>query len=1189
MNRKLLARARKIFAAALEEPRSRRRAYVDTATEDAPALRARIYELLQAQEESAEFLLSALEEESAQDLQTAVAEAAQGADETISYAHSIDRYQLRKLLGKGGMGEVWLADQLEPLRRQVAVKVIKQGMDTREVIARFDAERQALALMDHPHIARVLDAGATAAGRPYFVMEWVQGAPITEYCERAKLSIRQRVELLGNTCEAVLHAHQKGVIHRDLKPSNVLVTQQEGVPIPKVIDFGIAKAIRGRLTKQTLRTGDRQLLGTPDYMSPEQAVAGGDDLDTRTDVYSLGVLLYEVLAGVHPFRDQDRSTPEPEELLRWIRERDPPRLSTQVAPSLARHLRGDLDWIVLKALEKERSRRYQSVGALASDLRRYLRQEPVTATPPTWSYRLSKYVRRHRFAAFAAALVLATGIVALSSLLYSYFQVRSERDQKSAALNSTEQTVRLMEHILGPLDLADVKQGRFSIEKAMASWGQRLDALPIENPAIEARIRNTMGLVFGQFQAKDLAIQNLTRASTLHEEALGATHPLTLETWHGLGTVLWQFGEIDAAEVNLRRALEGRRGSLGPKHESTLSTTANLGMLLSELGRFDEAESLLRLAVQHFPEAAGGSARQTRVAMLNLGLCLKDQGKHEEGEHWLKNATDANRQLLGEDHPDTLQSMTALGSSLRTRGRFSEAEPLLRNATEGYRRRFGDQHPDTLTALHGLALMYHDQRQLDAAEPLYREVVRGRRQRFGAHSKDALISSINLAAVLIDREKLDEAEDLLRESMQYCGAQPDTLKSTQLHAQSILGMLLRKANRVEEAEPLLHQTLKELEEVFGPAHHRTHAELGALARLLHGTKRNGEARTLVLENRRRVQDALGLDHPDALHVQNRLGWMLHHDLGADQEAEEVLRDVLLRERRVLGDQHPSTIGSINRLARLLEVTGREHEAESLYREALSHRRTILGDDHRSTLVSLNNLGNLLKDSDRPEGAEEVLHEAWVGFANLDPPHPDTPTVIYNYVGAARKVLQQRRQELGAQHPQTLEVLLRLARALATQRSPQAEEHYRQASEIQRQQGDLEGYQESAWLRCNLLLQAQRAPEAEELSRDCLELLDAGNAPPPLWRARHLITLGAALCAQSEGDLDLLVEAESYLLEGLEESTEEVDRHRALEQLVSLYESWHPHEPEAGHAQTASELRARLRPSSPGNSPPSPKN
>jgi serine/threonine protein kinase len=426
--------------------------FLDQACLDNPALRAVVEEMLASQDDAERMIERGMTAIAlnADDLREWPPEEgalnAASPDERIG--KRIDRYTILESLGEGGCGSVYLAEQGEPVKRLVALKVIKLGMDTRSVIARFDAERQALAMMDHPNIARVLDAGATDTGRPYFVLELVRGTRITEYCDANRCDLRERLELFIQVCKAIQHAHQKGVIHRDIKPSNVLVAVHDGVPVPKVIDFGIAKAIEGRLTDETLHTQHEQLLGTPAYMSPEQAVLGGLDVDTRSDVYSLGALLYELLTGRPPFDSNELSTAGPEEMRRILREREPQRPTAMLAALPAEVLKaaaeasgtepakllslvkGDLDWIALKALEKDRSRRYDTANGLAMDIQRFLGDEPVLARPPGRMYLLRKLVRRHALFFAAGALVMLVLAAGLGTSTWQFFKAsRAEKRQ----------------------------------------------------------------------------------------------------------------------------------------------------------------------------------------------------------------------------------------------------------------------------------------------------------------------------------------------------------------------------------------------------------------------------------------------------------------------------------------------------------------------------------------------------------------------------------------------------------------------------------------------------------------------------------------------------------------------------------------------------------------------------------------
>jgi hypothetical protein len=446
------AREQELFAAALSiTDLEERNAFWDRACDGDPALRARVSKLLAAHQDSEHFF-----QECISDFAAAVQELPPGADAAASppaaegmIGTSVGRYKLLKTLGEGGCGVVYLAEQAEPVRRRVALKIIKLGMDTRNVIARFEAEHQALALMDHPNIARVLDAGATETGRPYFVMELVDGIKITKYCDDNQLGLTERLNLFVLVCRAVQHAHQKGVLHRDLKPSNILVASHDGVAVPKVIDFGIAKAIEGRLTEETAYTADGQLIGTPAYMSPEQAEMSSLDVDTRSDIYSLGVLLYELLTSRTPFDQKKLVRSGLEEMRRTLREDEPPRPSqllasltdTELAAVASRHgmepsrlirsLKGELDWILMKTLEKDRRRRYETANALAMDIRRYLNSEPVLACPPSRAYRFQKLAARNKVVFASGAIVLLTLVAGLAISTRFYFTERKERIEQA--------------------------------------------------------------------------------------------------------------------------------------------------------------------------------------------------------------------------------------------------------------------------------------------------------------------------------------------------------------------------------------------------------------------------------------------------------------------------------------------------------------------------------------------------------------------------------------------------------------------------------------------------------------------------------------------------------------------------------------------------------------------------------------
>ena len=583
-----MSRDDEIFADAIELPAAERAAFLDQACRGDPALRARIESLLSGHDSASDFLKDPPIERPAPP--------PEGQPGDV-----IGRYTLLRKIGEGGCGIVYLAEQKEPVRRTVALKVIKLGMDTRQVILRFEAERQALALMDHPDIARVLDAGATDTGRPFFVMEFVDGLPITKFCDQHSLPMTARLELFARVCLALQHAHQKGIIHRDLKPSNILVTLRDGVPAPKVIDFGIAKATQGRLTEQTLLTSFDQFIGTPAYMSPEQAELRELDIDTRSDVYSLGVLLYELLTGRPPYDAKSLLRAGIEEIRRIIREVDPPRPSTCIATlgdadrttvarlrgagavQLTSVLRGDLDWIVMRCLEKDRARRYSTAHELADDVRRHLRQEPVLARPPDAFYRLHKFYARHRLACLsAAAITVALLLGTVVSVRQAIRATRAEhaaragRDTAEAAGRAEalaradaqrrqEQAEDLLTFMLGDFRTELQKIGRLNLldavgEKAMAYFAA-LDPRDLTDTALarQARALTQIGET-RMDQARYVEAEAAFTTAYRRAATLAARHPQNAdmlferaqaEYW--IGFVARRRGDLDAEREWLTR------------------------------------------------------------------------------------------------------------------------------------------------------------------------------------------------------------------------------------------------------------------------------------------------------------------------------------------------------------------------------------------------------------------------------------------------------------------------------------------------------------------------------------------------------------------------------------------------------------------------------------------------------------
>ena len=689
----------------------------------------------------------------------------------------IGPYHLLELIGTGGMGDVWLAEQKQPVWRRVALKLIKAGMDTREVVARFESERQALALMDHPAIAKVFDAGSTPQGRPYFVMEYVAGIPITTYCDRYKLTTRERLELFIHVCEGIQHAHQKAIIHRDLKPSNILVTEVDGKPAPKIIDFGVAKAIAQRLTEETMFTRVGALLGTPEYMSPEQADSAGVDIDTRTDVYSLGVVLYELLVGAVPL--EFKKLPF-DEMLRKLREEDTPRPSTKVKTtskdsstaaenrrtdvrSLARQLRGDLDAITLKAVEKDRARRYGTPSELAADIGRYLRNEPVVARPASVAYRAGKYIRRHRIGvAVAAGLVVLLAAFAVAQAV-QLRRITRERDRADRITN-------FMTSMFKVSDPSEARGNKVTAREILDKASKEIDKGLANDPELQAQMMNVMGGVYDSLGLYSRAASLLTRVVEIRRRILGPENAATLRSLSLLSGVLMREGHYPEAETLARQTLETQQRVLGLKHRDTLTSMNQLGSILGGQRKDADAEQVSRTALGIERSVLGSENPETLISMNILAEALMAEHRYAQAEKLFRESIDIERRTLGPEHPEILNSMNGLALTLKREGRYTETEELERETLELSRRILGPEHPHTLIHMSNLANTVADRGDYAEAERLDREVLRIQRQVLGPEHPYTAVSVYNLGCLAARRGKKDEALSLVREAVDHGGA-----------------------------------------------------------------------------------------------------------------------------------------------------------------------------------------------------------------------------------------------------------------------------------------------------------------------------------------------------------------------------------------------------------------------------------
>ena len=774
-----------VFEAALQLPVEQRAAYLEQACGADDDLRRRVGNLLGAAERAGGFMR-----------QPAVSEPAVAfrLPPTEKPGGMIGRYKLLEQIGEGGCGVVYMAEQQEPVRRRVALKVIKLGMDTKQVIARFEAERQALALMDHPNIARVLDAGATETGRPYFVMELVRGIKITEYCDLEHLSTEQRLGLFIQVCQAVQHAHQKGIIHRDLKPSNILVADHDGVPVPKVIDFGVAKATTDQpLTDKTLFTAFEQFIGTPAYMSPEQARLSGLDIDTRTDIYSLGVLLYELLTGKTPLDQKELLAAGLDEMRRTIREREPVRPSTRLStmlegeltttakhrrtevPRLIHQVRGDLDWIVMKALEKDRARRYETANGLANDAQRYLASEPVAARPPGKLYRFQKLARRNKLAFAAAGAVTAALILGLAVASWEYGKERAARQraegaEKAKGLEAAKATAisKLLQGMLGAGDPFYQKGPDFTVRQMLDEFSDGLTNQLAGQPEVEAAVRQVMGWVCYRWGVLSKAETNLLKAVELQRMAGTPPNTNSLLTQQLLARLFESQRKFEEAAKLSYETWQGRLQLLGATNPYTLASKSTYANALSEGGQLQKAEALQREALQDMEKIQGRDDVNSIYALVSLGQTFEAQGNYGEAERCFADALTRFKRIGREDLEEALNCAKELALLHLLQGYPADAEKIMTNILPRAIHALTSEHPLTLQLQRVLARVYADERRLDDAAALCKEGLEvQRRTQANQEGQGSARSQLILGRVLVEQGKLDEAELHLQDALKF--------------------------------------------------------------------------------------------------------------------------------------------------------------------------------------------------------------------------------------------------------------------------------------------------------------------------------------------------------------------------------------------------------------------------------------
>ena len=947
-------------------------------------------------------------------------------DQAASIEHpgqTINQYTLVSLLGEGGFGTVWLADQQEPVRRQVALKIIKLGMDTRQVIGRFEAERQALAVMDHPNIAKVFDAGSTDTGRPYFVMEYAEGVTFTRYCNEHKLSVRERLELFQKVCLAVQHAHQKGIIHRDIKPSNVIVTSVDGEHAPKVIDFGIAKATESRETEHSMFTELGQIIGTPAYMSPEQAGLTNEDIDTRSDVYALGVLLYEAMTGETPFNTKTLLSAGMEEIRRIIREVDPPKPSTRLSGTkeelttvaherdteprrLCSQLTGDIDWIVMKALEKDRNRRYQTATGFAEDIGRFLNNEPVTASPPSAGYRTAKFVKRNKMTVIAAGLVLAALFIGTIGTTIGFVRAtRAESIAQQAATDADnarelESKQRLLaderaeearierdkaEQVAGFLaDMlsgvgAQVAQGadttlvRGILDKTALRVGDEL----AEQPAIEAEIRSNLGVTYLQIRDFGRAQENLIRSLELYRLLADGDDPDVAQSLSNLGQLRNAEAKPAEAVTLQREALSMWERLALPNSVHLPRSMMDLANTLVRLSEYEEAEGLLLRTLDTVQHIEGENHEELGVVYNSLANLMQHINEPVRAEEFYRQALAVHREGLGEDHPFVATDLHNLGSLMSVLGRNREAIDLHEESLARCRVLYPDGHETTASNLVYLATLYrYDDERSPEAPGMLQEAISIQSKLYGEDSSTVARSYFDLGVILSSQKDHEGAIVEFQHSVDlYSVLEGEQSQNVAVSMQSI-ARALADLERYDEATAVYDRVMEIQIGLFGENHPEPAITMVNIGSMHRQAKNYPAAETALLRALEIFESADQENTSTTASVYENLGRIYRAEDRLDESAD-VLRKALEIRKIANGPNSRNTLGACYVFAGTLIEIGGYEEAEALLLHALDDPEGVI--NARIRYFIQRRYAELLYATERLQESIEQLEECYHGF------------------------------------------------------------------------------------------------------------------------------------------------------------------------------------------------------------------
>jgi len=888
---------------------------------------------------------------------------------------SIGHYRIVRLLGEGGMGAVYEAEQDQP-RRRVALKVIKTAWASPEILRRFELESQTLGRLHHPGIAQIYEAGTADTGfgfQPFFAMEIIHGKPLGQYADAQHLNTRQRMALMIQVCEAVQHAHQRGIIHRDLKPGNILVDENGQ---PKILDFGLAR-VTDSDAQATRQTDMGQLLGTLAYMSPEQVMADPLALDTRSDVYALGVILYELLAGKMPYQ----LTRHLHEVVQTIQQTDPVPLST-----VSRLYRGDIETIVARALEKDKARRYASAADLAADIRRYLEDEPIAAKPPSATYQLQKFARRHKALVASTAavfLVLVAGVI-----VSTWEAARAQRERNMAlsekrradaeAASAKAVSDFLQNDLLAQASAAnqsgpgakpdpDLKV-RTALDRAAARITGKFD----HQPEVEAAIQDTIGQAYYDLGLYPEAKKHLERALDLHRRVLGADNPKTLSTMSSLGRIADAQGKYAEAVALLDQTLQTMRRVLGPEDPVTLRAIKNLAWTYNLNGKYQQAEALNSQALEIQRRTLGPEHLDTLASMNNLASVYDSQGKYAQAEKLFSQTLEIKRRVLGSEHPNTLSSMMNLAGVYNSQGKHAQAEKLYVQTLEIQRRVLGPEHPSTLKCMTNLAYSYESQGKHTQAEKLNIQTLEIERRVLGPQHPDTLGSMANLAIAYESDGKYGLAEKLYSQTLEIERRVLGPEHHDTLWSMSNLAVVYGDQYKYAQAEALHSRTLEIRRRVLGPEHPDTLASMNNLAEVCESRGNYTKAEPLY-QQALEISRKLGPEHPDTAIFMNNLA-NIYGLQGRFAQAEPLFSQALVLSRRVLGPEHPITLSILSSIASFYQRQGKFDLAETYAARALAGRRHTLGPEDRDTMVAAADLALAYQSQRKFAGSEALARE-----------------------------------------------------------------------------------------------------------------------------------------------------------------------------------------------------------------------